>query len=314
MPDDFDAHLRRCLHAEADRWVPPQDLETARSGLTGRIRRRRRAQVVALIGVVAVALLVGVVRLDTRATAGHLDSGPTLVTGNPPNASGARGASVPTTASTVAPTFRTHPASAPPSNGISPGPTANGAPGGVVVGGPQSVPTSATNSALTQPPSPGSTAVSGAPPPAPPDPTIPPTTTEPPPPTSTTVPPTSIPTTPCPPAPATWQYGNQCNGKTVQVPAGVTLELEPSACALTVWGAVASSAPAVVRPSVSVPQPASGSAKAFLVALSPGQAVLTMTGVGPCATSASLFRLTVQVVATNGPRQTTTTAAPIARR
>ena len=282
--------------------------------MTGRIRRRRRAQVVGLIGVVAVVLLAGVVRLDTRATAGHLDSGPTVVTGTTPNASGARAASAPTPASTVAPTSGTRPTSGLPSNGISPGPTGYGAPGGVVVGRrPQSVPASTTNTAATQPPSTGLTVTSGVPSPAPPGSTIPPTTTEPPPPTSTTVPPTSIPTPPCPPAPATWQYGNQCNGKTVQVPTGVTLELEPSACAHTVWGAVASSAPAVVRPSVSVPQPASGSAKAFLVALSPGQAVLTMTGVGPCAASASLFRLTVQVVASKGPSQTTTTAAPNAR-
>ena len=76
---------------------------------------------------------------------------------------------------------------------------------------------------------------------------------------------------------------------------GARIELDLTGCPGTLWGPVVTTNPRVVAPASSAPDPVAGSARAFLTATGPGQAVLGVLAASTCATPAAPFRLTVDV-------------------
>ena len=289
MPDEIDANLRRHLWGSAAEWTPTGAIESTRVELHLRVRRRRRAQ--ALMAATALASVTFLVALDhvwtSGAASGHLTADPPPIsrpggghggmpgTGSnlttmPASAPGGRSARSPAGAGQAGRGGGAHPTSAPSAPGwpAVATTTTTTTTVGTVAGPPSSVPpTSSTTPA-----------------------TVPTTTTLPASTTTTTLTPGTSTT-----LPTEYVFTNSDSGTLAQVPHGATIKLDLVACAGTTWSPVHSSAPGVVAPVSTAPNPAVGSISDTLMAVTQGTAVLRVHAHLTCPLPSAVFIITIEV-------------------
>ncbi len=296
MTDDFDAFVRDRLAGEGRDWAPVRAMESTRAELTGRVRRRRRrGRTSMVIGAMAVAVLAfALVHLNSTAAGRQLDANPSAPAIGAGPSGPAPGAAAGAPGSVPLPAGR-HPTGGDAQPGRPPGGTPSAGfgdrPGPPSVLTPVTTPTGTV--AGTAPPT-GSSVAPTLPPVTEPGSTGPPPTPSPPP--ATTIPPdaTTVPTSPTT-TPAEYVFTNSDSGLTESVTTGARIELDLAGCPGTLWGPVVTTNPHVVAPASSAPDPVAGSARAFLTATGPGQAILRVLAVSACATPAAPFRLVVDV-------------------
>jgi hypothetical protein len=297
MTDEFGSFLRDRLGAAGHEWAPTRPMETARAEVTTRIGKRRWAHRAIVTGGVAIlAMALAAVHFGAGAASTHFAANPPGPVASRPGIGPGQGGGGP--AAGPAGPAAANPGRAPAGGVGQPGhgptgretttPVGSG-PGGTV----RSEPSTSTASVGGPLPSATSPTVTLPSPTTGPSPTGSPTT--PPEPATTILPPvtSTIPTTTT--APGEYIFTLADTGKTESVPAGATIELALTSCPGTAWGPVRSSNPTVVLPQSATPNPATGSARVYLRAANPGRAVLRLSAVPGCPTTAASFRLTVDV-------------------
>lgn len=292
MPDDLDASLRRELWASGVGWAPTHAVENTRVELELRVRRRRRVQ--ALVGATALASVTFLVALahgwPPGAASGHLTADPPALRPGP----GHGAIPGPGSPRTAPPTDGAGGSARSPAGATGAGHTGGGDQATARSAPPPALPagtttttttTTTTPATVTGPPTtltPGSTTVTVSP-----TTIVPPSTTT----TTTTATPGTSTTVPA----GVYIFTNADSGTSARVPDGAAIQLQLTACAGTTWSAVHTSAPGVVMPVSTAPNPAAGSLSAKLAAVQQGTATLQVRAHLTCPLPSAVFLITIDV-------------------